>query len=222
MDMVGGFRARAFGLLIIVVIVVADALLIAGYGVAVGLGALAGLILGTIVGIGGSLWLMHGPGRSVSFGPMYSASREPTPEFIEEMRDAGEIGQVDLGPVVAIQPVLDSATARGLSVELLAVEYHEAGIAFTLDVRAGIGALPPQWMARVVISDDVGTDYRAYAHGEGGSMGDRRYQVTALPALPPSATRLDIRIDRFLDPMPGREPQIGPWSFSVALHRPRN
>jgi len=216
------------GLVVLVVIFGAVALLIAGYGVAVGLGALAGLALGFTAGTLGSLWLWRGSGRSVTIGGMawssdvaWSSDR-PTAELMAdeaEMRDLGEISGVDLGAIRSVMPVLATTEAAGLSVQLVTIERHEAGLAISLDVHAQPGALPPASMARVALADDVGTVYRASAQAQGGSPGRVRYQVAAIPAPPAAATRLDARIECFLDPFPGgRRAAVGPWGFSVPLH----
>lgn len=211
------------GLVLLVVVFGAIALLIAGYGAAVGLGALAGLVLGFAAGTLGSMWLWRGSGRSVTIGGMAWSSDRPTAELMAdeqmaEMRDLGEISGVDLGTIRSVIPVLVTTGAGGLSVQLVTIERHEAGLAITFGVHAQPGALPPASMARVALADDVGTVYRASAQGQGGSPGQMRYQVTAIPALPPAATRLDVRIERFLDPFPGgRRAAVGPWAFSVPL-----
>jgi hypothetical protein len=212
------------GLIFLVVTIGAVVLLIAGYGVAVGLGALAGLVLGFVAGTLGALWLWRGSGRSVTLGGMAWSSDRPTAELMTdelmtEMRDLGEISGVDLGTIRSVIPVLATTEAGGLTVQLVTIEQHEAGLAMTVDVHARPGALPPASMARVALADDVGTVYRASAQGQGGSPGQMRYQVTAIPTPPPAATRLDVRIERFLDPFPGsRQAAIGPWGFSVPLH----
>lgn len=211
------------GLIILVVVLGAIALLIAGYGVAVGFGALAGLILGFAAGTVGALWLWRGSGRSVTIGGMAWSSDRPTAvltadELLAEMHDLGEISGVDLGAIRSVMPVLVTTEAGGLSVQLVTIERHEAGLAITFGVRAHTGAFPPASMARVALADDIGTVYRASAQGQGGSAGQMRYQVTAIPAVPSAVTRLDVRIERFLDPFPGgRHAAVGPWGFSVPL-----
>lgn len=211
------------GLVILVVVLGAVGLLIAGYGVAVGLGALAGLVLGFAAGTLGSLWLWRGSGRSVTVGGMAWSSDRPMAELMAddlmaEMRDLGEISGVDLGTIRSVMPVLATTEASGLSVQLVTIEQHEAGLELTFEVHAQPGTLPPASMARVAMADDIGTVYRASAQGQGGSAGQMRYQVTAIPAVPPAATRLDVRIERFLDPFPGgRHAALGPWGFSVPL-----
>jgi hypothetical protein len=213
MEIAGGFRARAFGFVLLAVILATVVLLIAGYGVAVRLGALVGLILGTIAGVASSLWLVHGPG-----GSWLSSASQPSADAMAVMQELGEMAELDLGAVLAIQPVLETVAVAGLTVELLAIEHHVAGLALSLDVRPATGALPPPWFARVTVRDDVGTAYRASGQGSGGSPGSRRYDVRVLPAPPATAARLEISVDRFLDPMGGgRHTPAGPWAFSVPI-----
>jgi hypothetical protein len=195
-------------------------LLIVGYGVPVGVGALAGLVLGFLAGTVGALWLGRGSGRSITFGGVEwsSESAQPTAALMAEMQELGEISSVDLGPIRSVLPVLARAEAGGLDIDLVTVEVHEAGLAMTLDVVSRPGTLPPASMARVLVSDDTGTTYRASAQGQGGLLSRMRYAVTAIPAPPPAATRLEITIERFYDPFSGgRQQESGPWTFSVAL-----
>lgn len=220
METVGRKRDRLVALAFLALVVVAVGLLIAGYGVAVGVGALAGLMLGFLAGTVGLLWLGRGSGRSITFGGMEwsSESGRPTAELMAEMQELGEISSVDTGPIRTVLPVLATAEAEGLNVELVTVELHEAGTSMTLDVASRPGALPPASMARVSVNDDAGTVYRASAQGQGGFPGRMRYAVTAIPAPPHGATRLEITIERFFDPFPGgRQQASGPWRFSVAL-----
>ena len=45
-----------------------------------------------------------------------------------------------------------------------------------------------------------------------------RYEVMVIPAIPPKARELSIRIDRFVDFFPGvGRTVVGPWSFSVTM-----
>lgn len=220
METIGRGRDRLLGLLFLALVALAIGLLIAGYGVAVGVGALAGMVLGFLAGTLGALWLGRGSGRSITFGgtEWSSESAQPTAALMTEMQELGEISSVDIGPIRSILPALARAEAGGLDVELVTVEVHEAGLAMTLDVASRPGTLPPASMARVSVSDDTGTAYRASAQGQGGLPSRMRYAVTAIPAPPPAATRLEITIERFLDPFPGgRQQASGPWRFSVAL-----
>lgn len=100
METIGRRRDRLLGLLFLALVALAIALLIAGYGVAVGAGALAGLVLGFLAGTLGVLWLGRGSGRSITLGSMEwsSESGQPTAALMAEMRELGEISSVDIGP----------------------------------------------------------------------------------------------------------------------------
>jgi hypothetical protein len=100
----------------------------------------------------------------------------------------------------------------------VSIEEHEAGLSMTLELRTGPGLPPPASMVRVSLSDDVATAYRAAGQGQGGWPGRMRYEVTATPALPAGATRLEVRVERFVEPFTRRrEGAVGPWTFSVPL-----
>jgi hypothetical protein len=217
-------RARLWGILFIVVVAGAVGLLVAGYGVVVGFGALAGLILGFVAGLVGTMWVGRGAGRSVSFASMEWSSGsdwssdQPSAELMADMRELSEISSMDLGAIEAVTPVLVTADGQGLTVQLVTVERREAGLAMTVEVRPKPGVFPPSSMARVSVTDDVGTPYRATAQGQGGSPSMTRYQVSVIPAPPRAAGRLGVVFERFADPFPtGGHTTIGPWTFSVPL-----
>jgi hypothetical protein len=120
-------------------------------------------------------------------------------------------------PVVTIGLLV----ARCLELQLLDVELREAGLVLNLDLRAGPGVLMPPSMARVAISDEAGTAYRASAQSQGGGPTRIRVLVSAIPAPPAGARNLTVRFEEFVDPpFPhmGR-PVAGPWTFSVPLPR---
>lgn len=71
MNVVAGLRGRAFGLVIFAILVVTIALLVVGYGLAVGLGVLAGLVLGFGVGLFAFFSTWQGRGQ-VTFGGGHS------------------------------------------------------------------------------------------------------------------------------------------------------
>src|SRR5439155_2351707 len=167
------------------------------------------------------LWLARGPGRSVTYGTREwsSDSTSPGPDQIAEMRDLAEISGVSLGAIRSVTPVLSTAEAAGLAVQLVTIEHHEGGLTMILEVRPRPGSLSPGSIARVRVSDELGTRYRASAMSQGGSASEIRYTLTVISAPPPEATRLDVLIERFIDPFPGssRDAIPGPWSFSVSL-----
>ena len=217
--MSGGF-GRLPGLVFLVVVIVAIAALLAGYGIPVGVGALAGLVLGAIAGMLGSLWLTRGTGRSVNLaGVEWSSdlrSGEMSAELLADMREMSEVYTIDLGPIRSILPVLATVEANGLAVQLVAIEVHEAGARMALDVRALPGALPPPSSPQISLTDSVGTQYRASGQGQGGTPNQTRYDIVVVPALVLTSGPLMIRIDRFVDLLPGaRRAAAGPWLFTV-------
>jgi hypothetical protein len=215
-------RGRLPALLFWAIVLVAIVALLAGYGIPVGVGALVGLALGALTGAIGVLWLARGPGRSIHLGgaswSSYDTAGAPSADLVAEMRELTELFGVDLGPIHSILPVLSTVEADGLEVSLLAIEMHEAGASFGLDVRARPGALPPLQMVNVAVTDDVGTQYRALGQGQGGGPGRMRYEVTVIPAVPMLSRHLSVQIDGFIDPFQGaRSTPAGPWAFSVTL-----
>jgi hypothetical protein len=210
------------GVAFVVVVAAAIVALLAGYGVPVGVGALAGFILGGFAGLLGALWVARGAGRSIQLGGMSwsSAGSGPTalPADVAQFREMGELASIDLGPIRTVLTVLATAEAGGLVVQLVTAEIHHAGVRLEVDVRSSPGSLPPGFFADVAVSDDVGTRYRASGQGNGGGPGPMRYAVVIVPSTPVSARLLELRIERFLDPFPaaGRI-ATGPWAFRVAL-----
>jgi hypothetical protein len=216
MDASWHFRGRVLGLALLTITLVATALLIAGYGVAVGLGALVGLLLGVLVGFVSMLWLGRGFGRSVSFGSGEWSSDGPPPEAILEMHEMSEVMGIDVGPIHSVRPVLVTVSSGGLTLQLASIEHHEGGLIMTLEARPAAGVVAPMGMAHVKVTDDVGTGYRASAQGQGGSPSQIRMEIVAIPVPPPTATRLGITVERFVDPF-GSQDRLpsGPWTFDV-------
>jgi hypothetical protein len=222
-------RGRIFGIAVVAILIGTAVLLIAGYGVAVGLGALAGLVLGFFVGLFAFFSTWQGRGQvtfggstsSRSWGYLTADPSDATAAPMESLRDLTEVQGVDLGAVRSILPVLAMSQAAGLELQLLDVELREAGLVLNLDLRAGPGVLMPPSMARLAISDDVGTTYRASAQSQGGWPGRIRVLVSVIPAAPGDARTLAIRFEEFVDPpFPHMaRPVAGPWTFQVALPR---
>jgi hypothetical protein len=213
------------GLAFVVLVVTAIVALLAGYGVPVGVGALAGFSLGGIAGLLGALWVARGGGRSIQLGGMSwsSTGSGPTaePADVAQFREMSELASIDLGPIRTILPVLATAEAGGFVVQVVTAEIHDAGARLEVEVRPSPGSMSPGFFADVAVSDDVGTRYRASGQGNGGGPGPTRYAVVIVPAPPPSARQLELRIARFLDPFPaaGRV-ATGPWAFRVELAKP--
>jgi hypothetical protein len=210
---------RLFGAIFVAVVVIAIAALLLGFGVPVGIGALAGFTLGGLAGLIGVVWLARGPGRSVTFGRTTWSGRSsggPPDAEIAELRDTSELLQVDLGRVLVVQPVVAVDVEAGLAVQLVAAFVHEGGVRLDLEVRASPGTVMPGHMARVVVSDDIGSTYRAAGQSTGGAV-PVRYEVRVIPRPPVAAASIIVRVDSFADPFgPGRR-VAGPWTFTVPL-----
>ncbi len=219
MESSGGFR-RGSALVFLAIVIVAIAALLAGYGIPVGVGALAGLVLGAIAGVLGSLWLTRGAGRSINLaGVEWSSdlhSGDMSAEMLADMREMSEVFTIDLGPIRSILPVLASSEANGLAVQLVAIERHEAGARMTPATFAPRRcALPPRSSPQMTVTDSVGTLYRASGQGQAGACGQARDQVVIVPAPVLNSGALTIRIDRFVDLFPGARREAVP----VAVHR---
>jgi hypothetical protein len=214
-------RAALPGLFLLGLVFVATALLIAGFGVPVGVGLLVGLVLGAAVGLAAGLWFGAAThGGSMSIGGM-NVSSAPTP-FEPEMRDlldSREVQRADFGDLVRVVAGGDTSTANGVTLELIALEIRPAGAIGHLAASQE----PPGMMlgpfARAIVSDDLGTHYQAAAMGGNGSIDRLRLEVRLAPAPPAGAKVLHIRVEEFRDPFGGsRRPGVaGPWSVSVEL-----
>jgi hypothetical protein len=217
-----GWRTRVPGIVFLAVVIVATSLLVAGYGFAVGVGVIVGLLLGAGAGLLGTMWLVRGPGREVHLASLAWDSSQGTEtsmaELQTEMQDLTEVLGVDIGMTRAVLPVIATMEDHGLAVQLVSFEIHEAGATFTLDVRALLGSPPPPSFAQVTVTDAVGTLYRTSGQAQGGGPSGMRFQVVVIPGPAPSTRDLAIRIDRFVDPFPGdRRAAVGPWSFNLTL-----
>jgi hypothetical protein len=70
------------------------------------------------------------------------------------------------------------------------------------------------------VTDDVGSTYAAAATpGSGSGPFMTRLQVQFAPAPPPTAQRLELRIEEFVDPFPRHRlgAVSGPWVFAISL-----
>ena len=209
-------------LLFLAAVLVAIVALLAGYGVPVGVGAMAGFALGAIAGIVGVLWLARGPGHSVDLGGMswssYDTAAGPGTEVSDQFREAMELLGVDLGPIESIVPVLSTTEADGIEVQLLSVELHVGGASIGVEAQNRPGQVAPAAMLNASISDDVGTSYRAFGQAQNGGPSRMRYEITVIPSIPTAARRLSVHVDGFIDPFtPPHQPGAGPWVFEVSL-----
>jgi len=213
-------RVPAF--LLLGLVVVAAALLVAGYGVPVGIGVITDLLLGValilaFVGLrpraSGSPWFGTWGARS---GPV----RQPDAALMERHgRDAMRVAGVDEGALRWMVAVGSSTEARGVRVELIAVEIREDGGLATLVAhkRPPVGFVGH--LVEVMVSDDAGTAYVASGQGSGGSSPSAsRHEIRFSPAPPEGAHVLTFCIASFADPFPTRSVGLdGPWEFRVAL-----
>jgi len=215
-------RSRLPALVLLGLVVVAVTLLVAGYGLPVGLGALTGLLLGGIAALG-VLNLSTRSGRHTSYGTWSTplvANDQPDHELMARIgRDAMRVAGVDSGVLRRVIPLGDSVEAAGARVELVALEIREDGCIATLvaHTRPPVGSVGH--FVDVAVSDDAGTEYVASGQGSGGSgPGASRHEIRIAPRPPDAARTLSLRIDAFADPFPGPSVELrGPWEFRVAL-----
>jgi hypothetical protein len=213
---------RFVGLAFLAAVVVVIAALIAGYGIPVGIGALAGFVLGALAGLVGTLWLSRGAGRSMNVGGMSWSSSDSSggmgPTQLDQMRERSELLQIDLGPIRSVLPVLATADAGGYVVQLVAAELREAGTALILEVRPKPGSPQPGFWADVSVRDEMGTTYRAAGQTNGSGLNPMRCAISIVPAAPSNARRLDVNVERFADPFRGVDRAAeGPWTFLIDL-----
>ena len=213
-------RVPAF--LLLGLVFVATALLIAGYGVPVGIGVVTGLLLGAavILALLGLSSRSRGSAGFVSWGSHGVSANQPDHELIERYgRISMRVAGVDAGALRRVIPLGDTIEAGGARVELVALEMREDGGIATLVAHTRPPVGPVGHFAEVMVSDDAGTAYIASGQGMGGSSpGTCRDEIRFAPAPPESARMLTLRIEAFVDPFPGRAVQLrGPWEFRVAL-----
>ena len=212
-------RAPAF--LLLVLVVLAAALLIAGYGVAVGVGVLAGLVLGlaTILAFLAMRPQTSG-GSSYAFLSPTPDQRQSGQERVERHHhDWMRVAGVDASALRRVIAVGASVEAGGANAELVAVEIREDGgiAAVVTHTRPPVGQTGH--FVDVTVTDDAGTEYAAAGQGSGGgSIGASRYDIRFAPAPPSGARVLTVRIDAFIAPFPGPlERHDGPWEFRIPL-----
>ena len=209
--------SRFPGLVVLALVVVAAAMLLAGFGAAVGVGLLVGLALGCVVVL---TVVARQPAGAVSF--LRTGPRGPEPDHELIMRHGRE--QLALSPVDAsdLRRVLAgpvATDAAGVRVELIALELRADGGIATLAARARPPAAPGHFV-EVAVSDDVGTAYVAAGQGPGGGPNPAvgRIELRFAPAPPPAARRLTLRIDAFVDPFPAPARRLpAPWTLVVDL-----
>jgi hypothetical protein len=204
------------------VVLLSAALLIAGYGPAVGVGLIAGLLLGLTVFLG--FLAMNPRSRSNAVFGTWGGGAGPAPEpamapLERHVRDSMRVAGVDDGALRRVIALGDPVESGGVRVELIALEVREDGCVATLvaHTRPPVGSVGH--FIDVTVSDERGTAYIASGQGSGGSgPGTSRQEIRFAPAPPETARTLILRIEAFVDPFPGRAvEQHGPWEFRVAL-----
>jgi len=221
------WRSAIPSIVLLGLLVTTAILLIAGYGVPVGVGFTVGLLLGTLAAALTWLWLRSAaPGsRSITFGTHSVLSSEPQADFAEmerfgrAMSRLAGVEQTALRRVIAIG---QAATTGEVRVELIALEQREAGGLLSVAVHSPPPIAPAGSQAEVSVTDDAGTEYVAASSGGGmSSPGWSRQEIRFAPAPPATATTLVVRIDAFAEPFFGRAGTLerldGPWEFRVPL-----
>lgn len=204
-------------------------LLIAGYGVPVGVGLMAGLMLGGVVGYGFARWAGSQTGRSWgllnvkrrvgSGGAWGRGLSEPDVGLVDELiRDSARVAAVDQGELRRVIAVGQAAEATDVTVELIAVELRADGGVAVLAARTRPPMGPAGNAMHVSVTDDAGTTYAAAGQQAGGSGTTvSRHEVRFAPAPPPAASLLTIRIDSFVGWFPRGDvvAVTGPWEFQL-------
>jgi hypothetical protein len=207
---------RAVTIALVVLAALTALLLTGANGSSVALGIAAGLIVGLLLAVVGILFLVGSRGGvSWSTSSRTSAMRPDDPQ-LAELREMAELQSIDLGDVLEVRSVLQTAEAGGLRLQLVSVERCAAGVRLSIDVRPLPGSPAPGPFAEVMATDDVGTSYRAAVQMGGGSV-PMRFAVALVPAVPAGARRLALEIRRFYEPFGGFKSTPGPWRFEVAL-----
>lgn len=213
--------SRLPALVLLVLVVVAAALLVAGWGVAVGVGVFVGLVLGfAAILVAMAIAQRSGGSPSFSFMQSRSSPTEPDHAMLERHgRDSMRVVGIDDGALRRVVAVGDAVEAGGVRLELTAVELREDGGLATLvaHTRPPIGQ--PGHFVEVRVSDDAETAYVAAGQGMGGpTPTTTRHEIRFAPSPPQTARVLTLRVERFIDPFPGRATTIeGPWTFEVRL-----
>ncbi|MGA3057079.1 MAG: hypothetical protein ABSE70_03415 [Candidatus Limnocylindrales bacterium] len=203
-------------------VLLATVLLMAGYGAAVGIGILAGLVLGWAV-VAALMAMAPRSGSSVSFLTRSRRGGEPDQTAMAVIeghaRDSMRVAGVDAGVLRRVIPLGDAVEAGGVRVELVALEIRDDGAIATLvsHTRPPVGNTGH--FVEATVSDDAGTAYVAAGQGTGGSgLGTGRYEIRLAPAPLAGAVTLILRVEAFLDPFPGPAVELrGPWEFRIAL-----
>jgi hypothetical protein len=206
--------------LVVATILVAG-LLIAGYGVPVGVGLLVGFGAGWSVGLLAGLRMsLRRSEPAVSSHAWLSSERGPGDplEISEPLRRLQRVRDADAGELVRVLAGGATAAEGGVQLELVALEIRSAGAVAHL-----VALVHPRhdnlWpFVDAVVSDDAATTYVAAGMASGGSPGRMRFELSIKPAPPAAATVLRLRVESFMDPVGTAETTTrGPWEFDVDL-----
>ena len=215
--------SRLPALVLLVLVVVAAALLVAGWGIAVGIGVFVGLVLG-FTAILVVMAIAQRSGGSASFAWMKAGPNQTEPDHAlleRHGRDSMRVAAIDAGELRRVIAVGASVETGGVRLELIAVELRTDGGLATLVAHTRPPVGPVGHIVEVRVSDDAETAYVAAGQGMGGSGPTAtRHEVRFAPAPPDRAEVLTISVDRFVEPFPsGAIPVEGPWTFEVRLGR---
>jgi hypothetical protein len=213
--------SRLPAILLLGLVVLAAALLIAGYGAAIGIGVIAGMLLGLGAILAFLAMRPHTSGGSSisllssSGSPAQSDHERIQRQHLAWMRVAG----VDASALRHVLAAGEMVEAAGVRVELIAVEIREHGGVAMMIAHTHPPVGQTGHFVEVTVTDDARTEYAAAGQGSGGgNVGTNRYDVRFAPAPPSGATVLTIRIESFTAPYPVPEEQIdGPWEFRIPL-----
>lgn len=214
-------RSRLPALVLLVLVVVVAALLVAGWGIAVGIGVFVGLVLG-LTAILASMVMARRAGGSAGFSWLSAVPGQTEPDHAmlrRHGRDSMRVAGIDAGELRRVIAVGASVEAGGVRLELIAIELREDGGLATVVARTRPPIGPAGHFLEVLVSDDAETAYVAAGQGTGGSdPTTTRHEVRFAPAPPPTAMLLKLSIDRLVDPFPrGGTPIEGPWAFEIRL-----
>ena len=118
------WRPSIGGPILLGFVIVAAILLIAGFGMPVGVGLLVGLVLGAVVGVGTGLWIgLKARGGPMSFDSYATLTSDDGPQVDLQAVTASmeRVQRVDHGDLVRIVPGGATSDAGGFRVELIAV-----------------------------------------------------------------------------------------------------
>ena len=212
-------RLPAFVLLGLVV--VGAVLLVIGYGVAVGVGVIVGLLLGASVVMAFVVLNQRSRSSTMLYGIDKGATRNwPDHGLIERYgRESMRVAGVDSDALRRVIAVGRSVDAGGVRVELVAVEIREDGGVATIVAHARPPVGQVGSFAEVAVADERSTSYFASGQLSGGMVpGTGRLEIRFAPAPPLDARELVLQIVSFIDPFSGSLVQVdGPWEFRIEL-----